>query len=55
MRIESLESKCRKRDAVIKAALSLSNAYSTSLDYSNNLDFLFFSLPFNNLIKKSTI
>ena len=55
MRIESLESKCCKRDVVIKTTLSLLNVYSTSLDYSNNLDFLLFSLSFNSLIKKSTI
>ena len=55
MRIESLESKCYKRDVVIKTALSLLNVYSTSLDYLNNLNFLFFLLSFNNLIKKSTI
>ena len=55
MRIESLESKYRKRDIVIKIALSLSNVYLTLLNYLNNLNFLFFLLSFNNLIKKSII
>ena len=55
MRIESLKSKYRSNNAVIKAALSLSNVYSASLDYLNDLNFLFFSLPFNSLIKKSMI
>ena len=55
MRIESLESKYRKRDVVIKITLNLLNVYSILLDYLNNLDFLFFSLSFNNFIKKSTI
>ena len=55
MRIESLEAKCRKRDVVIKTILSLTNVYFASIDYLNNLDFLFFSLSFNNLIKESTI
>ena len=55
MRIKSLRSKYYKRDVVIKITLSLSNVYLTSLNYLNNLNFLFFSLSFNNLIKKSTI
>ena len=55
MRIKSLKSKCRKRDVVIKITLSLLNVYLASLNYLNNLDFLFFSLFFNNLIKKSII
>ena len=55
MRIKSLESKYYKRDVVIKTTLSLSNAYLASLNYLNNLDFLFFSLSFNNLIKKFII
>ena len=55
MRFKSLESKYRKRDVIIKIFLSLSNIYSTLLNYSNNLDFLLFSLFFNNSIKESTI
>ena len=55
MRIKSLRLKCRKRDIVIKITLSLLNVYSTSLNYLNNLNFLFFSLLSNSLIKESTI
>ena len=55
MRIKSLKSKYYKRDVVIKITLSLSNVYLASLNYSNNLNFLFFSLFFNNFIKKSII
>ena len=55
MRIKSLESKYRKRDVVIKITLSVLNVYSTSINYLNNLDFLLFSLSFNNFIKESTI
>ena len=51
MRIKSLESKCCKRDIVIKITLSILNVYFALIDYSNNLDFLLFSLFFNNLIK----
>ena len=55
MRIKSLRSKCRKRDIVIKITLSLLNAYFTSLNYLNNLNFLSSSLSFNSLIKKFII
>ena len=55
MRIKNLKSKYRKRDVVIKTTLSLLNVYSTSLNYSNNLNFLFSLLSFNSLIRKSTI
>ena len=55
MRIESSRSKFYKRDVKIKTTLSLLNAYFASLNYSNNLNFLFSSLSFNNLVKKSTI
>ena len=55
MRIKSLKSKCRKRGVVIKITLSISNVYFALIDYLNNLDFLFFSLFFNNLIKRSII
>ena len=55
MRIESLKSKYRKRDVVIKTTLSVLNVYFTSINYLNNLDFLFFSLSFNNSIRKSII
>ena len=39
MRIESLRSKCRKRDIIIKTTLNLLNAYFASLNYLNNLNF----------------
>ena len=55
MRIKSLRSKYLKRDVVIKITLSLLNVYFASLNYLNNLNFLFSSLSFNNLIKESTI
>ena len=55
MRIKNLKLKCRKRDVVIKITLSLSNIYFESTNYLNNLNFLFFSLSFNNFIKKFII
>ena len=55
MRIKSLKSKYRKRDIVIKITLSLLNVYSTLFNYSNNLNFFFFSLSFNNSIRESII
>ena len=55
MRIKNLESKCRKRDVVIKVTLNISNVYFASINYLNNLDFLLFSLFFNNFVKKSII
>ena len=42
MRVKSLEFKYRKRDVIIKIALSLLNVYSILLDYLVNLNFLFF-------------
>ena len=55
MRIKSLRLKYRKRDVVIKTALSSLNVYFILINYSNNLDFLLFSLFFNNFIKKLAI
>ena len=55
MRIKNLESKYYKRDIIIKIALSLLNVYFALINYLNNSNFLFFSLFFNNLIKKSII
>ena len=55
MRIKSSRSKCRKRDIVIKITLSLLNVYFALTNYSNNLNFLFFSLLFNNSIKEFII
>ena len=55
MLIKSLESKYYKRDVVIKTTLSLLNVYFAFINYLNNLNFLFFSLFFNNFIKKFII
>ena len=55
MRIKSLRPKYYKRDIIIKTTLSLLNVYFISLNYLNNLKFLFSSLSFNSSIKESTI
>ena len=55
MRIKILQLKYRKRDVIIKTTLSLLNVYYILINYSNNLNFLFFSLSFNNSIKNSII
>ena len=55
MRIKSLESKYYKRDIIIKTTLNLLNVYFAFINYLNNLNYLFFSLSFNNFIKKFII
>ena len=55
MRIESLKSKYRKSNVIIKITLSLLNVYFVLINHLNDLDFFFFSLSFNSLIRESTI